>query len=436
MKFHYSNNGITAYLMRDIRKKDSEGDCPLRWCVTYKRNRRYYSTGINLNLKDWELFEMSENSDFNFKTKARHLKENKNDLEVYFENKLKPIVKELADNFTFEGLGNKLGKSDISNLNEAFQAKIDDLYENDRINYAESFKSTLKSIEDYYGKGINFNSITPDFLRKYEKHLLDSGKTVTTVGFYMRNLRVIINGDGEPYLKGGKYPFGVGGYKYTIPKGERREMALELGQIHMIQAHKCEPSSEIYRNMWVFSFYGNGINMTDICRLKYSEIQNGEITFVRKKTKNKRRTVVRIYIPITRPIQDIINKHGNKNKDGYIFPFLNRIETEKQIVRKIADVTKSVNETIRHITKELNLPDGITAYSTRHSYVTILERLNVPRIFIQNSLGHTTESVTDNYSKMAERELRFKYNSLLLPKSNDEILKSLVESVKMELILN
>lgn len=436
MKFHYSNNGITAYLMRDIRKKDSEGDCPLRWCVTYKRNRRYYSTGISLNLKDWELFEMSENSDFNFKTKARHLKENKNDLEVYFENKLKPIVKELADNFTFEGLGNKLGKSDISNLNEAFQAKIDDLYENDRINYAESFKSTLKSIEDYYGKGINFNSITPDFLRKYEKHLLDSGKTVTTVGFYMRNLRVIINGDGEPYLKGGKYPFGVGGYKYTIPKGERREMALELGQIHMIQAHKCEPSSEIYRNMWVFSFYGNGINMTDICRLKYSEIQNGEITFVRKKTKNKRRTVVRIYIPITRPIQDIINKHGNNNKDGYIFPFLNRIETEKQIVRKIADVTKSVNETIRHITKELNLPDGITAYSTRHSYVTILERLNVPRIFIQNSLGHTTESVTDNYSKMAERELRFKYNSLLLPKSNDEILKSLVESVKMELILN
>lgn len=436
MKFHYSNNGITAYLMRDIRKKDSEGDCPLRWCVTYKRNRRYYSTGISLNLKDWELFEVSENSDFNFKTKARHLKENKNDLEVYFENKLKPIIKELADNFTFEGLGNKLGKSDISNLNEAFQSKIDDLYENDRINYAESFKSTLKSIEDYYGKGINFNSITPDFLRKYEKHLLDSGKTVTTVGFYMRNLRVIINGDGEPYLKGGKYPFGVGGYKYTIPKGERREMALELGQIHMIQAHKCESPSEIYRNMWVFSFYGNGINMTDICRLKYSEIQNGEITFIRKKTKNKRRTVVRIYIPITRPIQDIINKHGNKNKDGYIFPFLNGIETEKQIVRKIADVTKSVNETIRHITKELNLPDGITAYSTRHSYVTILERMNVPRIFIQNSLGHTTESVTDNYSKMAERELRFKYNSLLLPKSNDEIVKTLVESVKMELILN
>lgn len=436
MKFHYSNNGITAYLMRDIRKKDSEGDCPLRWCVTYKRNRRYYSTGINLNLKDWELFEMSENSDFNFKTKARHLKENKNDLEVYFENKLKPIVKELVDNFTFEGLGNKLGKSDISNLNEAFQAKIDELYENDRVNYAESFKSTLKSLEDYYGKDINFNSVTSDFLRKYEKHLLDSGKTITTVGFYMRNLRVIINGDGEPYLKGGKYPFGVGGYKYTIPKGERREMALELGQIHMIQAHKCEPSSEIYRNMWVFSFYGNGINMTDICRLKYSEIQNGEITFVRKKTKNKRRTVVRIYIPITRPIQDIINKHGNKNKDGYIFPFLNGIETEKQVVRKIADITKSVNETIRHITKELNLPDGITAYSTRHSYVTILERLNVPRIFIQNSLGHTTESVTDNYSKMAERELRFKYNSFLLPKSNEEVIKSLVEIARMELIFN
>ena len=56
MKIYYSNNELTAYLMRDVRKRDAEGDCPLRWCITYRRQRVYYSSGKMLNGKDWEVF--------------------------------------------------------------------------------------------------------------------------------------------------------------------------------------------------------------------------------------------------------------------------------------------------------------------------------------------------------------------------------------------
>lgn len=438
MKLYYSNNGVSAYLMRDVRNKKSENECSLRWCVTYKRKRVYYSSGKTLNRKNWELFEKSEESDFNFKTKALHLKGIKSDLENYFDL-LKREIKKLVDedNFSLDLLNSRLGKSDIDNLNDAFRAKIEKLYAEDRVNYAESFKYTLASLEKFKkSKTIQFNDITVDFLRKYEKHLIADGKTVTTVGYYMRNIRTIINGDGEPYLKGGKYPFGNGEYKYIIPKGERREKALQLGEIHMIQAYKCDKSIEVYRDLWLLSFYCNGANMTDILRFRYDEIKDGEITFIRKKTKNKRREVVRIHIPILKPIRDIIEKHGNRSKAGFIFPFLNGITTEKQRVRKISDITKAVNEAMHQIAKELNLPDGITTYTTRHSYVTILERLNVPRIFIQNSLGHTAESVTDNYSKMAEQELRYKYNSMLLPKSNDEVITILTEAFQKEMVLN
>lgn len=426
--FNYKNRDVSLSLMRKERNKGDKFS-PVFWRVTHNRLRKYYASGFTFTAGDW--------NDFVNRNLQKH-KDIKTTLQNFQDKTLKPIIDLLVeeDNFSFEALNNKLGKSDISNLNDAFRAKIEQLYNEDRVNYAESFKATLGSLESFKGKDIKFNSITPDFLRKYEKHLIDSGKTVTTVGFYMRNIRTVINGGGEPYLKAGKYPFGVGGYKYTIPKGERREKALGLGEIHLIQSYRCGPLSEKYRDLWLFSFYGNGINITDICRLRYDDIQDGEITFIRKKTRSKRRTVVRIYIPMTAPIKGIIRKHGNRNKDGYIFPFLNGIKTEKQIVRKIADITKAVNETIQRIAKELNLPEGVTTYSTRHSYVTILERLNVPRIFIQNSLGHTNESVTDNYSKMAEKELRFKYNSLLLPKSNEEVVKSLAESAKIELVFN
>ncbi|WP_161941914.1 hypothetical protein [Petrimonas mucosa] len=92
MKFYYSNNGITVKLVRDIRNKNPENECPLRWRVTYKRDSDYYSTGKVLDREDWELFEASEEADFNFKTKAAHLREHKDDIQKYFDDILKPAV--------------------------------------------------------------------------------------------------------------------------------------------------------------------------------------------------------------------------------------------------------------------------------------------------------------------------------------------------------
>ncbi len=426
--FDYSNRDVTLTLTRKVRNK-SDDVVPIFWRITYNRKHRFLKTGLLFTADEWEAF---------LNKKLQKHKDTKTTLTKYRKNTLIPTIDSLVENnsFSLEGFDNKLGRAGVTNLNDAFRKRIRELFADDRIKYAESLESALNSLELYRGDDIRFNSITADFLRKYERYLLDQGKSITTVGIYMRNIRTIINGDGEPYLEGGKYPFGKN--RYVIPKGEGRELALRLDEIHMIHAYRCSGLKELYRDMWLFSFYANGINMTDICRLKYEDIWDGEITFVRKKTKGTRRTVTRIFIPMTQPIIDIIHKHGNKGKDkkedGYIFPFLNYYKTEKQKVRRIGDITEYVNDAIRDIAKELNLPDGITTYATRHSYVTILERLNVPRVFIKNSLGHSNESVTDSYSKMAEKELRYKYNSLLLPKSNKEVAKSLVES--MELVLN
>ena len=137
MKYFYSNGDTTLRLMRDVRKKDPDGECPIKWCVTFRRKREYYSTGKTLDAKNWTLFELSEEPDFNFKTKALHLKEFKNDIQKYFEDTLKPIVKSLSGNFTFEALNQLLGKSDIVTVNDAFTAKISDLIEDNKIGNSE-----------------------------------------------------------------------------------------------------------------------------------------------------------------------------------------------------------------------------------------------------------------------------------------------------------
>jgi integrase/recombinase XerD len=75
--------------------------------------------------------------------------------------------------------------------------------------------------------------------------------------------------------------------------------------------------------MFMFSFLANGLNLSDIARLKYSNIDDDSIYFVREKTKNKDEQT-ELVVPITKQMQNIINNHGSKaiGHDAYIFPVL------------------------------------------------------------------------------------------------------------------
>ena len=59
-KLYYNSFGVTVNITRDLRRKKSLENCPLKWCITSRRVRSYYSTGISLNESDWILF-LNEN---------------------------------------------------------------------------------------------------------------------------------------------------------------------------------------------------------------------------------------------------------------------------------------------------------------------------------------------------------------------------------------
>lgn len=432
MKYYFSDNGVTVRLIRDVRKKNAEGDCPLKWCVTYKRKRVYYSTGKSLNLKDWQRFEDAEEADFNFKTKALDMKELKVDLEEYFENSLKPIVKDLKYRFSFEALNSRLGKTDISNVNDAFQAKIDNLIKSNRIGNSTIYKTVKNSLERFNGTNISFDSITVKFLNKYEAYLSENGVKTATISLYMRTLRAIINNDRQPYLEEEAYPFGRGKYLIKTSKGSNK-VALTLKQIHAIESAECGDSlTEFCRDMWIFSFYGSGINFTDIFRLKYTDIVMGELNFVRFKTRNTKIDETFISVPILEPMKRIIWKHGNKSKSGLIFSLLNDCNNEVERRKKIFTITNVANKRIKAICKELKHEDGtmmipnfdlVNNYTARHSYATILNKLRVPESYISQQLGHSKRTVTQGYFGEFDRDSRFEYNSLLLNLDSDSNVK-------------
>jgi integrase len=115
-----------------------------------------------------------------------------------------------------------------------------------------------------------------------------------------------------------------------------------------------------------------------------------------------------IHVILTRSLQDIIERHGQKavGFDAYIFPILKEDWTEPRKYAEIKQLTKQVNKYIRAVAKDVGIIDKISSYSARHSWATILKQSGASVEFIKESLGHSSTAVTERYLKSFEKSTR------------------------------
>lgn len=127
---------------------------------------------------------------------------------------------------------------------------------------------------------LRFDHLTPAFLTTYEQWMQHYGKasqkalgastgaSLTTVGIYLRHVRAVINDAIEAgFMSRDAYPFGRN--RYVIPAGSNTKKALPKADIEQIKAYQPLPGTMEQRShdLWLFSYFCNGANLTDICRL-------------------------------------------------------------------------------------------------------------------------------------------------------------------------
>jgi integrase len=316
--------------------------------------------------------------------------------------------------FSFDALNTRLGKCVNDTLNSAFKAKIDSLVEVGAIGNSITYSCAFRHLEKYAGTKIPFDYITVDWLKKYEKTMLVEGKSYTTISMYIRSMRVLFNdAKNAGVIKEAQYPFGKG--KFEIPTGKGRKMALNLQQIKQIITYTDgSEATEQYRDLWFFSYLCNGINVNDMLKLKYANIDCDEIHFYRSKTLHTTKEKKEIEVLLTPEMNKIIEKWGNpdKNPDNYVFPFLTGNETPIEQKKRIQDITRRINKRMKKIGDRLGIP-GISTYTARHSYATVLKRSGANIAYISESLGHADLKTTENYLASFEREEREKNAKLL-----------------------
>ena len=298
-------------------------------------------------------------------------------------------------------------------LKMAIESKINQLREDAKIGSADVYASLFRSLKIFAPKDVRYEDVSPMWLKRFEESMRKSGKSQTTIAMNMRSLRSIINDAKRAGLiKDALYPFGRG--KYEIQEGEGRKLALTLEQIGQVARYDDGTDTTAkYRDYWLFLYLCNGINVADFVKLKYDNIVNGEIYFVRQKTEHRTRTRKEICVPISSPMQEIIDRWGNPPEKGnYIFPILKGDESELERNNKTKYFTRSINRRMQSISKALGI-SHISTYTARHSFATVLKRSGTSIAYISESLGHQNIKTTENYLASFEREERAKNAELL-----------------------
>lgn len=79
-------------------------------------------------------------------------------------------------------------------------------------------------------------------------------------------------------------------------------------------------------------------------------------------------------------------------------------KTETQKANRIHKVISKVNERLKQIGKELNLPITLTTYCARHSQATVMKKAGVSTSIIREIMGHSSERVTQIYLDSFDNE--------------------------------
>lgn len=419
----------------DTRRPANNGLYYVKTRVTYDYKQKYYTTGVTLPIDQWQ--RLPKARDYNLAEIRRSVEAS---AKVIYN-----VIVQLCElnSFSFDRLDTLLGKGNKESVNTAFKNKIQELTDTNKLNTAEFYQGALNAFVCFKcGKWcgrrdmqrcskdfieLTFQDITAEQMQRFEKEALSHGYTKTTIAMRMRAMRTICNvalRDG--IIRPSDYCFKKGSQNsYTIKKTGSRKIALTLDDIKIIaEASIKERNRKMSRDLFLFSFWANGINFADLIRLKWSDYnrKTNEFTFVREKTKNTATEDMYISFPLFPKMKNIIDEWGSKmDKESFVFPFLKGEESYSDEIRLTKNITYVVNSNIKKLIKSINanlpeeehLPENVSTYTARHSYGTILAHNRVPESYIGFALGHSRKSVTDSYIEEYSKEDRLQYNSLL-----------------------
>ena len=369
--------------------KNGENPLVIRVCKDGKK--KYQSIGISVKAEFWD-FE---------KNKPKRCCPNREAIQQIIAQKSQEFNNQIIEfkttnkDFTTTTLVEKVNKPiKAKTVKQVFDEHIERLFAENRINYALSNKQVLNSLLDYNKHlDIYFSDIDVAWLRKYETWLRSNNISTNTIGIRFRTLRAVYNiAIKENIVKSEYYPFN----DYNVSKLKQETIKRSVAKddiLSVVNYSNSEISTytSLAIDLFTFSYLMAGINFVDMAFLTNDNIINNRLVYFRRKTGKL------IKVLLQDKALNIILKYSNSN-NSYLFPILSSFhKTEQQKANRVHKVISKVNKCLKDIGEELKIPINLTTYVARHSFATVLKRSGVSTSIISESLGHSSEKITQIY---------------------------------------
>lgn len=376
----------------------ANGEHPLMIRVCKDKKKVYKALGISIPAKDWD-FKKGEpkiscpNRDIILNlTEQRKIEYRTQILELTCSRR----------NFSVQTIINAVEKpTSNKTVKVFFEEIIKRMKLEKRIGNAKAYKDTLGSMMRFAKNlDIPFYDIDLPWLKQYETWMRSNNYQENSMGFHFRALRAAFNkAIDENVIKRDHYPFN----RFKVSRFSKTTQKRAISKTEIIKIIELDmntitpyftPYLQLSKDLFLFSYLGCGINFTDIANLKYANLIDNRIYFMRQKTGKQ------INFSLLPLASEIIEhyKSGNPSNNDYIFPILNKnLQTPQQKYDRIHKVAGKVNTILKKVGNQIKLKIPLTTYVARHSFATVLKRSGVNTAIISESLGHSSEKITQIY---------------------------------------
>lgn len=375
-----------------LNKKREDGTFPIVIRVTNNRQLTEKFVGHSVKLKDWD-------------GKLRLVKKshpNSGRLNYLISKKVDEISKMILDaanndqQLTKKQLKHKIKHNNKSSFNSLADEHLSDLLKLKKFNQHSGEKPRVNHFKNFLNQqDISFQNITVTLLKKFMLYLKTEKKLGDrSVMNCLIVIRTIFNkAISDGLVESKHYPFGQG--KIQIKMNETRKIGLNESEVRQLEEADLEhiPGNVHARNIWMVSFYLAGIRISDIIKLKWTDIKDGRLTY----TMGKNQKIVSLKLP--EKAKQIIESYKETGADSiYVFPYLKEDDgfESKIIDAKTRTANSVINKNLKRIAERLKLGKKLTMHISRHTFGQIAGDKIAPQM-LQKLYRHSSLSTTIGY---------------------------------------
>ncbi len=390
-------------------KTNAEGKHPIALQIIKDRRPSLIHLGQYLDEKDWDISKSMVR-----KSHPNHVRLNNMIRKKLAEASDKSLeLENQKDHVSAKAIKSRIKRKAGETFFSQGKLYLDGLKKAGRYNRYSADAPRIERFKEFLGGDVAFPEISIATLERFKAWLKGTYKVGDrTVANYLVVIRSVFSLAMKAELVDAKhYPFGKGKLKIKFP--DTSKVGLSAEEIAALEQAELPELQNHSRNLFLFSFYMAGMRISDVLRLRWSDIQDGRLHYIMGKN-NKGGN-----LKLPEKANAILEQYReDEPTHDLIFPQLKSLfslASNNDIQRRIKSHVHDLNKQLRLAGQAAKIKKKLSMHIARHSFAQLAgDKIDI-RVLqslyrhssIQTTIGYQSNFITKRADDALEAVIGF-----------------------------